>query len=223
MSSFTAVVSGNPTRATDVNQVITALNGASNSQLALVNSPGNNMLPLAYSSAPASDSQGVGISVTGDTSNRIALYVRGADGYGGVMGGAGGTSTAHLHTNSSGWVIDESLSVSANLTISGSCSLASFNTSGNGTLGGNLTVTGTVTTNILQLGRGLLRQIGTFSGSGAGTYTHGCGIIPDWIGITENTTNSTMTVGVDSIGGTTVHVNVGVGGTSWIAVAFVTH
>lgn len=55
-----------------------------------------------------------------------------------------------------------------------------------------------------------------FNGSGAGTFSHGLATAPNWVGITENVLNSTETVGVDTIGATTVHVNVGVGGTAWL-------
>lgn len=61
-------------------------------------------------------------------------------------------------------------------------------------------------------------QISYFSGSGAGTFSHGLGTTPSWVGITENVSNATMTVGVDSIGSTTVHVNTGTS-SAWIGIA----
>lgn len=58
-----------------------------------------------------------------------------------------------------------------------------------------------------------------FSGNGAGTFSHGLPVTPRYVGITSNVSNSTETVGVDSIGSSTVHVNQGVGGWNWIGLA----
>lgn len=58
-----------------------------------------------------------------------------------------------------------------------------------------------------------------FSGSGAGTFTHGLASGPAWVGITMNVVNSTMTVGIDSRSSTTVHVNVGLAGAAWLGVS----
>lgn len=57
--------------------------------------------------------------------------------------------------------------------------------------------------------------IGFMNGNGAGTFSHGFAQTPTWVGITMVVTNSTMTVGVDGIGSTTVHVNVGLAGAFW--------
>lgn len=62
------------------------------------------------------------------------------------------------------------------------------------------------------------KQVSYFSGTGAGTVSHGLGTTPSWVGITENVASSTMTVGVDSIGSTTVHVNTGTA-SAWIGIA----
>lgn len=59
----------------------------------------------------------------------------------------------------------------------------------------------------------------TFSGSGAGTYTHGMSIAPSFVGITTTTASSTFTVGVDTIGATTVHVNLAGGATTFVGIA----
>lgn len=58
-----------------------------------------------------------------------------------------------------------------------------------------------------------------FNGTGAGTFSHGLATGPNWVGITENVTNSTETVGADTLGVSTVHVNLGVGGTAWLGTA----
>lgn len=57
-----------------------------------------------------------------------------------------------------------------------------------------------------------------FSGTGAGTFNHSLGATPSWVGITDSQSGSTMTVGVDTYGSTTVHVNTGAGHT-WVGVA----
>lgn len=46
-----------------------------------------------------------------------------------------------------------------------------------------------------------------FNGTGQGTYTHGLSVTPDYVGITSTESNSSQTVGVDSLGSSTVHVN----------------
>ena len=58
----------------------------------------------------------------------------------------------------------------------------------------------------------------SFSGSGAGTFSHGLGTTPGFVGITVNQTNTTGTVGVNSIGSSTVHVNLFNSG-AWVGVA----
>lgn len=60
--------------------------------------------------------------------------------------------------------------------------------------------------------------ISFFSGTGAGTFSHGLGTTPLWVGITDSQGSSTMTVGVDTIGSTTCHVNTGASHT-WRGVA----
>lgn len=67
----------------------------------------------------------------------------------------------------------------------------------------------------------LIRVSSLFNGTGAGTFTHGLGRTPGWVGITTTEANSTETVGVDSIGSSTVHVNQGVSSWPWIGLATV--
>lgn len=57
-----------------------------------------------------------------------------------------------------------------------------------------------------------------FFGTGSGTFNHGLGTTPQWVGITETVLNSTMTVGVDNVGSTTVHVNTGTS-SAWFGLA----
>lgn len=68
-------------------------------------------------------------------------------------------------------------------------------------------------------GGGTLTGHKAFSGTGAGTFTHGLAVVPDFVGITTTEANSTETVGVDSLGSSTVHVNQGVAGWPWVGVA----
>lgn len=54
---------------------------------------------------------------------------------------------------------------------------------------------------------GAVMGIKTFSGTGTGTYSHGLNATPGFVGVTSNQANSTMTVGVDTVGSSSVHVN----------------
>lgn len=58
-----------------------------------------------------------------------------------------------------------------------------------------------------------------FSGSGSGTFSHGLGATPSWVGITSNVVNSTFTVGVDTVGASTVHVNQASGAGAFLGMA----
>jgi hypothetical protein len=124
MGSFVLVVSGNPTNAADLNQLINALNGASNASVTVQNT--NTATPLAaqLATAPGSDIATNASQVTSDAKFRIAQYIRGADGYGGIMAGAGSTPTAHLYARSNGWKIDESLAIGGALSVGGTATLA---------------------------------------------------------------------------------------------------
>lgn len=65
----------------------------------------------------------------------------------------------------------------------------------------------------------VLRVSSMFTGTGAGTFTHGLSFAPSFVGITTTEGNSTETVGVDTIGSATVHVNQGVAGWPWAGMA----
>lgn len=133
MASFTAVISGNQTKSTDINQLINALNGTSNSQLLPVNSGGTSVIIANFATAPTSDSAVIECAVIGDASGRLNTYIRSSDGYGGLSAGNGTSITAHWYAQSGGWSTPESVTVAQNLTVSGS---STFN---------NVTVTGTMT------------------------------------------------------------------------------
>lgn len=129
MSSFTAVVAGNPTLATDINQLINYLNGTTGGQVTTVS--GNNSssaIIASLPSAPASDQDVVRANIVGDTTARSALYIRSADGYGGLEAGNNAGITATWYGTSSGWKTDQSVNITSGLTV-----------------GGTLAVTGTVT------------------------------------------------------------------------------
>lgn len=182
---------GTTIKSADVNSNFSAITGVLNGTLAgaiAILATSNSATPITgqMPGVPASDLPVMQSLVTGDSTPRIAQYVR-ADGYGGIEGGLGSSITSHLYATASGFKTDE-----------------------------------TMTANVFQMGRGLLRQVGTFSGTGSGTFNHNCGTTPDFIAITENVSNATMTVGVDTIGSTTAHVNTGTA-SAWIAIAFVTH
>ncbi len=171
MSSFYDVVSGNPTLAADLNQLVDALNGTVASQITLLGSSGNgyrtqnNVLP----SLPASDSTITAMYVSGDGQVRYGVYLRHSDGYGGVLGGNGTSITAHLYAQSGGWKIDEGLTVAGALTVVGSSSFAGIAASGTSSLDGGNIVTdgaGNITTVKGITGHGNWSTSGTFSASG---------------------------------------------------------
>lgn len=112
MANFVDVVTGNATVATNVNQLVDALNGSVASQVTLL-STNNSTTPLFLHlpSAPTSDLTVAQADVAGDGFARMSHYVRGADGYGGIRGGKGTSFTAHLYAQSGGWKIDEALTV----------------------------------------------------------------------------------------------------------------
>lgn len=139
---FTDVVAGNTTNATDLNQVIDALNGTTSAQVVITNST----QPLAgqLPTAPGSERAVTVAQVAGDSVARAALVVRG-DGYGGVTAGAGSTPTAHLYASASGWQITENLGVGGAVTITGGLTVAGITASGSVSIAGGLTVGGTTT------------------------------------------------------------------------------
>lgn len=69
-----------------------------------------------------------------------------------------------------------------------------------------------------------LRAAVRFTGVGAGTFNHNMlgGVTPNYIGITTTQTNSTETVGVDTVTSSTVQVNQGVSGWPWMGFATTT-
>jgi len=94
-----------------------------------------NPLIMQLPSAPSSDQSAGSSQVSGDTIPRIEHYLRGADGYGGLRGGAGSSVKAHLYAQSFGWQIDESLSVLTTLylgsAVSGSQAQVDYGSSSN--------------------------------------------------------------------------------------------
>lgn len=123
MGSFTLVVTGNPTNAADLNQMVNALNGTVGTTMLLL-STNNATTPLAayLPSTPSSDIVTVGAVVVGDASYRAALYLR-SDGYGGLSLGSGTAIKGHLYAVASGLQITESLVIGTNLGVSGTSTL----------------------------------------------------------------------------------------------------
>lgn len=114
--------------------------------------PATNNSPTAnvvLPSAPTGDIITYGSQVTGDTGNRIGMYI-GSTGYGGIKGGAGAGSTAFLFATSTGWQTDQVFKV-------------------NNTLNANkLTTTGTLsaTNQVIDL----QQSFGIFSDNTASTF-----------------------------------------------------
>lgn len=130
--SFTDVVTGQATLATNVNQLVDALNGSVASQVQLVaTSNATWALQTALPSAPSSDQSTWQQIVAGDSFARMAAYIRSSDGYGGIRGGAGSaTQTAHMYAQSNGWKIDESMTIVGALTVQGTASFAGVTATG---------------------------------------------------------------------------------------------
>ena len=128
MGSFTAVVTGNTTLATDINQVINGLNGASNVQILVQHTNTNTPILAQLATAPGSDIGTNATKVSGDTKFRIAQYIRGSDGYGGIYAGTGTTTTANLYAYASGWKTDQSLYIAGAITVVGSATMAGVST-----------------------------------------------------------------------------------------------
>lgn len=207
MGSFTLVSTGNNTLSTDINQYGNILNGSTNGYLVIVNAAGSNIpVSTQLATAPVSDGGVFGGSVTGDSTNRVILYIRGADGYGAIECGAGSSITARMYAQASGWKIDQALNVVGNVT-GGSLNVGSVSVSS-----GNISAaSGSITGNTLvanSAGGNTYYGSQNFSGTGSGTYTHGLSAAPNFVGVIQNVSNSTTTVGVDSIGSTTCHVNI---------------
>lgn len=147
MPSFTPVVSGNPTNATDINQLLNALNGTTASQITIKSTSNTTPAYFGYlPSAPGSNVAVFGGGVTGDGTPRSSLYV-GSSGYGGVMFGLGSTPVAHIHGVSGGATIDENFTVSGSFTASSSSSFAGATFSAGVSISGALTLSAGGTVN----------------------------------------------------------------------------
>ncbi len=113
MPLFTAVVTGNTTNATDVNQMINVFNGTTSisTGVVIVASAANfTMQTYELSAAPAADQTVVAAQASGDALVRTALYITGT-GHGGLLAGNGTTVQAHLLSGTNGWTINESLTM----------------------------------------------------------------------------------------------------------------
>ena len=190
--AFTAVVSGNPTNAADINALLNWANGSSNNQATITNGTATPLI-AQFSSAPGSDTSHYAGQVSADTVARASTYQRGADGYGGFRAGAGPSFTAHFYAQSTGWKIDEALNIVGGLTVGGSTSLAGLNTSGNAGIGGTFNVTGAATlTSTLSVG-GTLHVTGLSSLDNGNILSDGSGDLDIAGGLTFGTGNAQIT------------------------------
>lgn len=142
---FTDVVTGQPTLASNVNQLVDALNGTVASGVTLLATANNAaILTLNSPSVPASDNAYEWINVSGDsTSGRVALGIR-STGYGGIWLGHGGTAAwdAIFYGVSGGSKTDQNFTVGGSFTSTGSATLGGLVSSGSTSLDG-----GAITTN----------------------------------------------------------------------------
>lgn len=132
MASFTDVAVGASTYASDVNQLIDALNGTVAAQVSLLGPDTTSFaLKLAASGAPTADYLLLQSLVSGDLQPRAGFYIRGAsDHNGGIFAGSGAAILAHLHAIASGWQIDEGLTVTGPVAANGGLSTTSLSVSG---------------------------------------------------------------------------------------------
>lgn len=88
--------------------------------------------------------------------------------------------------------------------------------------GGNFRSTGAGTVFLKAIsfitGSNTINSISFFSGTGSGTFSHGLGITPLWVGITDNASGSSQTEGAASYGSTTVVITTG-SGHAWKGIA----
>lgn len=61
-------------------------------------------------------------------------------------------------------------------------------------------------------------KVSYFSGTGSGSFSHGLGQTPSWVGITDSQSGSSMTVGATAYGSSTVTINTGASHT-WKGIA----
>src|SRR5262249_42623397 len=135
-------------------------------------------------------------------------YIRGSDGYGGLRAGAGSSTTANLYAQSFGWQITQSLRITGTIQTDAGAILT--NGTGGLTTAGQ-TCSGAITTRQLaaSLASGNFYDgSAQFGGTGSGTFTHGLSVAPTFIGVTQKVASSTTTVGSDTYGSTTIHVNI---------------
>jgi hypothetical protein len=147
MASFTPVAAGNPTNASDINQLINALNATTGSQVSILSSSSSAFAIGGYLPSAGTGTAIMGVGVTGDALFRASMYLATGN-YGGFAAGNGASVTAHLYAGASGWSITENLAVGGTLTVSSTSSLAgtsitgTLSVSGAATLGAGSTVGG---------------------------------------------------------------------------------
>jgi hypothetical protein len=136
--SFTPVSAGNPTLATDINQLLNALNGTTNSTVTIANTSTNVPYTALFTSVPTSTDKLIFKgAVSGDGQCRVSLYVRYADGLGGLQFGDGTNVRAHFYGTTGGAKLDESLSIGTNLTVAGATTLQGTSVTGTLSLNGS--------------------------------------------------------------------------------------
>jgi hypothetical protein len=147
MASFTPVSSGNPTNATDINQLINALNGTTAAQVS-IKSTSNSVFAIGgyLPTTPGADSAVVGAGITGDATFRISQYIQN-NGYGAIFAGNGGTPTAYIFAGAGGFTAAPTFTVSGSLTVGGSSSFAGASFSSGVSISGSASLNGGGTVN----------------------------------------------------------------------------
>lgn len=132
MASFNDVAVGASTYASDLNQLVDALNGVVAAQATLLGPDTTTFaLRLLATGAPTADYLLLQAAVSNDAAARAGAYIRGAsDHNGGIFAGSGAAILAHLYAVANGWKTDESLTVQGALNANGGLSTTSLNVSG---------------------------------------------------------------------------------------------
>lgn len=94
------VVSGNQTKAADLNQVVDLLNGTTQGTVSL-NGGTTRGLNVLFNSAPGSEQSPMIIYINGDSFARLGFNIR-TDGYGAITGGRGTSTSAYMYAQSDG-------------------------------------------------------------------------------------------------------------------------
>lgn len=179
MGSFTSLVAGAIMKASDVNQLIDAMNGTTIASLSVYGGAGTGspVIGAKLPSGVASGSNWYQCLVSGDSYPRMSAYIN-ASGYGSIAAGPGGTTlpTAHMEGNATGWTFIESVIFSNGTSIGSASTWGGLAVTGTATVTGNTTLnggSGTVNIAAAAIAGGGNWWVGTNNASWSTTDTSG--------------------------------------------------